>query len=185
MKLNLGCFNKKMYGYVNIDARSEVKPDVVDDVFTLVAMPNNSVDVIYCCHVLEHAHREEALQAMMRWYDIMKIGGILRIAVPDLEAVFEYYRETKNLSEIMAFLYGSQKHKYDTHYTGWDFKTLKADLENTGFRRVQRYDWRTTEHFYVDDYSQCYLPKISYKTRRPEGTIEGKLVSLNVEAIKV
>jgi len=47
---------------------------------------------------------------------------------------------------------------------------------DVGFKEVVRYDWRKTEHFYVDDYSQAYLPHMD-KTN-------GKLMSLNVEAIK-
>jgi len=45
-----------------------------------------------------------------------------------------------------------------------------------GFCDVRVYDWKSTEHFYVDDYSQAYLPHMD-KTN-------GKLMSLNVEATK-
>jgi len=76
------------------------------------------------------------------------------------------------------------RRSYDFHYTGWDFKSIERDLKEAGFSSVKRYDWRDTEHFFVDDYSQAYLPKISYTSREKRGNIEGKLMSLNVEAIK-
>lgn len=184
IKLHLGCFHKKIHGFTNIDIREDVEPDLVDNVFELNKAEDNSVDLIYVCHVLEHATRDESKKALKRWHEVLKPGGILRVAVPDLEACFEYYMATKDLDILQSMLYGSQKHPYDFHYMGWDEKTLTRDLKNAGFSSVNRYDWRETDHFYIDDYSQCYLPKISYATRRIEGKIEGKLVSLNLEAIK-
>ena len=106
------------------------------------------------------------------------------MSVPDLKALFEYYLMTKDLKAIENLLYGSQKHEYDFHYTGWDEESLTKDLKDVGFESIRKYDWRETEHFFVDDYSQSYLPKISYSTRRVGNLIEGKLVSLNLEAIK-
>ena len=161
MKLHLGCYKRKIYGYINIDVREEVSPDLIDDAFTLKKIQPNTVDVIYASHILEHAKEPEAKFAINRWYEVLKVGGIIRLAVPDLEAVFDYYRTTKNLKELKSFIYGSQKHPYDFHYIGWDFSSLKLDLESAGFKNIHRYDWRETEHFYIDDYSQCYLPEIS------------------------
>ena len=183
-KLHLGCFQKKIHGFINIDIREDVEPDVVDDVFKLEKFEENSVDLIYVCHVLEHANRAESKRAMKRWCEILKPGGILRVAVPDLEACFEYYMATKDFDILNALLYGSQRHPYDFHYTGWDETTLRRDLIEAGFKKAWRYDWRDTEHFYIDDYSQCYLPKMSYTTRRKNGEMDGKLVSLNMEAEK-
>ena len=40
MKLNLGCFNKQLPGFVNVDIREDVKPDVVDSAFTLKKFEN-------------------------------------------------------------------------------------------------------------------------------------------------
>ena len=184
IKLHLGCFDRKIYGYINIDVRQDVKPDVVDDVFELSKFEKESIDVIYVCHVLEHATREASKKALTRWNELLKPNGVLRVAVPDLAAIFEYYNETKDLKAISHLLYGSQRHPYDLHYTGWDEETLTKDLLEAGFSSSKRYAWQETEHFYVDDYSQCYLPKISYSSRRAGTKIEGKLVSLNMEAVK-
>ena len=51
-KLHLGCFHKKIYGFTNVDIREDVEPDLVDDVFKLENVENESVDLIYACHVL-------------------------------------------------------------------------------------------------------------------------------------
>jgi len=184
VKLHLGCFQKKIHGFINIDIREDVQPDVIDDVFKLDKFKNDSVDLIYVCHVLEHATRAGSKQAMRRWFEVLKPGGVLRVAVPDLGAAMEYYIANKDLDILQALLYGSQRHAYDFHYMGWDEKSLSRDLKVAGFQSVKKYDWRDTEHFYIDDYSQCYLPKMAYTTRRKDSDIEGKLVSLNLEATK-
>jgi len=184
MKLHLGCFYKKIHGFTNVDIREDVEPDLIDDVFKLEKVDRESVDLIYACHVLEHARRQESKDAIKRWYEVLKTGGTLRVSVPDPQAVFEHYICHKDLKALESFIYGSQKHPYDFHYTGWDFSLIEKDLKEAGFSSVKRYDWRDTEHFYIDDYSQAYLPKISYTSREKRGIIEGKLMSLNVEAVK-
>jgi len=176
MKLHLGCFDRKIYGYVNVDIREDVNPDIVDDVFKLEKFEKESVDLIYACHVLEHANYNEAEHALKRWWDILKEGGILRVAVPDMEAHFAHYYYHKDLRLLHSTFWGSQKHSYDFHKNGWDFMKLKEDLENVGFSDIKRYDWRKTDHWYVDDYSQSYYPHMDKET--------GKLMSLNVEATK-
>lgn len=176
MKLNLGCFNKKMHGFINVDIRPEVNPDLIDDVFKLEKVQNNTIDLIYICHVLEHADFKESLEAIRRYYDVLKTGGVLRIAVPNMEAVFSHYFYHKDLKLLYSALWGSQRHPYDYHKSGWDFKTLEETLKTVGFNEVKLYDWRKTEHFYVDDYSQAYFPHMDKEN--------GKLMSLNVEAIK-
>ena len=176
MKLNLGCYNRKIQGFTNVDIRANVEPDIVDDVFKLNSFKENSVDLIYACHVLEHANYKESDQALRRWFVVLKKGGVLRLAVPDMEAHFAHYYYHKDLRLLHSTFWGSQKHEYDYHKNGWDFRKLKEDLEAAGFSMIKKYDWRETEHFYVDDYSQTYYPHLD-KTN-------GKLMSLNVEAIK-
>lgn len=58
----------------------------------------------------------------------------------------------------------------------FDFDSLKKVLVDTGFKNVGIWDWRTTEHATVDDYSQSYLPHMDKDN--------GMLMSLNIEATK-
>ena len=65
---------------------------------------------------------------------------------------------------------------YNFHYNIFDEPSLTALLEEAGFVDVQRWDWRTTEHAEVDDFSQAYLPHMDKE--------KGTLISLNLEATK-
>lgn len=176
MKLHLGCFNKKIYGFTNVDIREDVNPDVVDDIFKLEKFKPSTADLIYACHVLEHLDKKESLLALKRWYEVLKNGGTVRIAVPNMEQVFAHYFYYKDLTVLYSALWGSQRHEYDYHKHGWTFETLKNDLESVGFSNIKLYDWRKTEHSYVDDYSQAYVPHMDKE--------HGQLMSLNVEATK-
>lgn len=176
MKLHLGCAEKHLDGYINVDVRELPGVDVIDNIMTLEKFNNNSANLIYVSHVLEHVGRKEYKSVLQRWFDILKPDGTLRIAVPDFEQVVAYYNETQDLSVLRGFLWGGQTYKENYHYMGWDFKSLQDDLKSIGFKNVYRYDWRNTEHSHIDDFSQCYIPHMDKEN--------GKLMSLNVEAMK-
>jgi len=181
-KLNLGCGDRKLHGFINIDARNDMDPDVVYNI-AKIHEKFQDVDLIYSCHVLEHFPTQAFLfqpitwrEVLTNWHKTLKPGGILRLSVPDIKAACEYYLETNDFDSVKTLFYGGQKYDFDFHYHGWSFNTLKEALEEVGFGEVKQYDWRKTEHFYVDDYSQAYLPHMD--------KINGKLMSLNLQAIK-
>jgi predicted SAM-dependent methyltransferase len=177
MKLHLGCYNKKIHSFVNVDIRPDVNPDIVDDVFYLKKFKNESADLILAVHVLEHLDRKKAEAALTRWRDVLKDGGKLMVSVPDMQAVCEHYIYHKDLEILKAFLGGSQKHPFDYHLSHFDFRTLAKYLKNSGFDNIQIYDRWGTDWAFVDDYSAAYLPHKDFKN--------GRLMSLNVEATKV
>ena len=133
MKLHLGCGNKKIKGFINIDIRSLPEVDLVDNISELNNIKNDSVDLIYACHVLEHFGRDEYMKVLKRWYEVLNDGGTLRIAVPDFEQVVEYYNKHKDLSKLIGLLYGGQTYAHNFHYCGWDFQSLQNDLKSLGF----------------------------------------------------
>ena len=158
IKLHLGCGTKKLKGFINIDIRKAVKPDVVDDISQLESFDINSVDLIYASHVLEHFSRHKYMAVLRRWYEVLKWGGTIRLSVPDFEKIVYYYTEYNNLTQLIGLLYGGQTYKQNYHMMIWNFSTMAHDLETIGFKNVRTYDWQYTEHSHIDDYSQAYLP---------------------------
>lgn len=175
MKLHLGCGKRFIPGYSHIDVVEFPHIDIIQSVDRLPMIADNSCSVVYSCHVLEHFHKKVIVDVLKEWFRVLKPGGILRISVPDMEALFKVYSETKDLSLILGPIFGRCDYLYNFHYTGFDFKSLKILLKKVGARDINRYDWRTTEHASVDDYSQAYIPADKQN---------GTLISLNIEATK-
>jgi predicted SAM-dependent methyltransferase len=175
LKLHLGCGTKHIKGYTNIDIRYLPKVDEVNNIKFLRNYKENTVDTIYACHVLEHFSRWDYENVLRRWYEILKPGGILRVAVPNFESVCEYYNITKNLQNVMGILYGGQDYNENFHYVIFDTNTLSSSLQKIGFKNIKKYNWQETEHSEVDDYSKAYIPHMDQT---------GLLMSLNIECQK-
>lgn len=183
MKLNLGCGDVNLPGFINIDNRIDTNYDVLDDVRYLREFEENSVSLIYASHILEHFSRHEYKDVLSRWYSLLSSNGILRVAVPDLESAAQYYIDTKDLRAITGLMYGGQDYSGNFHHWGWDYTQMENDLFETGFVSVYRYDWKKTEHSEFDDFSRSHLPHDpdAIKNVQFDNHI---LVSLNMEAIK-
>lgn len=180
MKLHLGCGKRYIPGFVHIDMVDFPHIDYRQDISDLKMFENNSIDLIYCSHALQYFDRKEGREVLKEWYRVLKRNGILRLAVPDFEAIVKVYLKYKNLDHrgILGPLYGKMNanSKYIYHKTVYDSNSLKKLLEDVGFRDIHRYDWRETIQKDYDDYSRSYIPHMNFE--------HGILISLNVEAIK-
>ena len=156
-RLHLGCGTKHIEGFTNIDIRYLPGVDEVNNIRFLRNYKDNSVDLIYACHVLEHFSRWEYKNALTRWYEILKPGGVLRLAVPNFSAIASRYVQTGNLNEVMGLLYGGQDYDENYHYVTFDMNSLNTDLTSIGFKVVREYDHTKTVHADIDDFSQAYL----------------------------
>lgn len=182
MMLHLGSGKRYIPGFVHIDINKFPHIDFVHDIRTLPMIKSNSVELIYFCHGIEYFDKIEVKTVLKEWKRVLKKDGILRLAVPDFEALIKVYKKYKDIDKIIGPLYGrweiSRNDKIEVlyHKTVYDFKSIKEVLEEAGFHKVKRYDWRKTIHKDYDDYSQAYLPHMQKDT--------GLLLSLNVEAQK-
>lgn len=176
MKLHLGCGKRYIPGYIHVDAVDYPHVDHVATIDNLSFIPDNSVEVIYNCHVLEHFKRKEVERVLHEWFRILKPEGVLRISVPDFAKLSEVYQRYGKLDMVIGALFGRGDYLYNIHYNVFDFDSLSEVLKKVGFNNVQRYDWRKTEHADMDDYSQAYIPHMDKDN--------GTLISLNVECTK-
>jgi len=195
IKLNLGSgwrnFGKD---WIHIDGGNY--PHVKYHDIIKLQFDDGSVDLIYASHVFEYFDREEGKDVLKEWYRVLKPGGILRIAVPDFEAMAKLYSNGKfPLKNFLGPLYGKMEMgmrggetgKIIYHKTVYDFKDLKKLLEEIGFNNVRKYDWKITPpHDKFDDHSQSYLPHEGFvpTPEKPFDKETGYLISLNVEADK-
>jgi predicted SAM-dependent methyltransferase len=176
MKLHLGCGKRHIPGFFHIDAVEYPHVDHVATIDNLGFIADDSVDLIYNCHVLEHFRRKDVGRVLREWARVLKPGGTLRVSVPDFARLCEVYQRTGDLNLVIGPIFGRQDYLYNIHYNVFDERSLGELLLDSGYKDVRRYDWRATEHAAIDDFSQAYIPHLD----REHGT----LISLNVEATK-
>jgi predicted SAM-dependent methyltransferase len=106
--LNLGCGNRFNNGkeWVNIDFTSADPCVKAHNLREGVPLHDNSVDVVYHSHLLEHFAKHEAPVFLSECRRVLKPGGVLRVAVPDLEGITRTYLET--LDEARACKEGAE-----------------------------------------------------------------------------
>tara|TARA_X000000950_G_C13821284_1_gene622021 strand:+ start:286 stop:822 length:537 start_codon:yes stop_codon:yes gene_type:complete len=178
MKLHLGCWHRYIPGFVHVDLCELPHINFQSDIGNLSFAENNSVEYIYCSHSLEYKDYVEAEIVLKEWSRVLKPGGLIRIAVPDFDALIKLYNQTKTIDSIIGPLFGKMPLNEDViyHKSVYNFEKLENLLINCGFNNVKKYDWRATEHAEIDDHSQAYYPHMDKD--------KGMLLSLNVECIK-
>ena len=135
MKLNLGCGSETPVDWINVDysigARFFKIPGfsilnrkfrffnlqwdkriVLHDLRQKFPWPDESVDIVYSSHTLEHFTRLEGVHFLREAYRVLKLGGILRIVVPDLSVLVSKYINGETRAdyflESLLVLYGNK-----------------------------------------------------------------------------
>ena len=180
IRIHLGCGKRNIPGFIHVDLAKFPHIDYQHRIDRLPMFKTGSADLIYCSHAFEYFDRDEAKAVLQEWRRVLKKGGVLRLAVPDFDALVRVYKKYGKIQKIIGPLYGRWlipgTKKIIYHKTVYNFHDLKELLEKQGFTKVHRYDWWKTIHKDYDDYSQAYVPHMDKK--------RGILISLNVEAIK-
>jgi SAM-dependent methyltransferase len=94
LKLNLGCGDKILDGYVNVDvaaSRAGKRPDVLCDLRALTPFEENTVDEILSVHVVEHFWRWEVVGILKEWARVLKPGGLMVLECPNLKSACEAF----------------------------------------------------------------------------------------------
>jgi len=117
--LNVGCGSHFHPGWVNIDFSKTGEGVIAHNLLNGIPFRDNTFEVVYHSHVLEHFPKDKAKDFIQECYRTLKPGGIIRIAIPDLEQIVKNY--------IRLFEMG------------------KAEPENSGIRAD--YDWIMTEMY--------------------------------------
>lgn len=87
--LNIGCGNHPLPGFVNIDRARGA--DVRRDVTKGIPYPDSGVSGIFSEHFMEHLTQRQGLMFLRECRRVLKAGGILRIAMPDLDDAVNRY----------------------------------------------------------------------------------------------
>lgn len=92
--LNLGCGARFHPHWVNVDVVPADGTVLAHDLQKPLPFPDETFDAVYHSHVLEHLRHDRALPFLKECHRVLKPGGVLRVAVPDLESLAGLYLET-------------------------------------------------------------------------------------------
>lgn len=131
--LNLGCGTDILQGYDNIDIRD--LPGVIQaDIKDLPYEPN-SVDEIRAIDVYEHVSFTESRALLNHWVSLLKPGGRLIIQGPSIEVLARRILTSVNIKDIedsIAFIFGNQDYKENTHFTTCHPELIEHYLRKAG-----------------------------------------------------
>ncbi len=97
--LNLGCGSTYVKGWTNIDFVSSSEDVIAHNLLEGIPHKDNGFDLVYHSHVLEHFPKSEAPKFIAECFRVLKPGGVIRIAIPDLEQIASNY--IKYLNEAL------------------------------------------------------------------------------------
>lgn len=151
LRLNLGCGDKILPEYVNVDvveSRRGFKPDVICDLHRLTPFEDNSVDEILSVHVVEHFWRWEVLDILREWVRVLKPGGKMVLECPNLQSACETFlanpvahsREDQAGQRTMWVFYGDPawKDPYMNHRWGYTVQSLGEVMMQAGLVDVRQ-----------------------------------------------
>lgn len=126
--LNIGGGRYNLPGHVNVDIKNGHDARKLE-------YPDNSIDEVYASHVLEHFGADETELILKEWVRVLKPGGLIRIAVPDMrKAMAEVQKEEPiaGHSHLQSVLFGSRTDANDRHQVGFVRETLQAKMYEAG-----------------------------------------------------
>jgi len=146
IKLNLGCGQDKRAGYINIDKRADVQPDLVIDLEQegLKRWDDNTVDEIMMRDFLEHLSWRKARWFLQECHRALKLNGRIFIQAPDFESIVQKWQNQtedwrrwplkSDWEKLSYWIMGSQEYAEGAHRTIFTQDELRKLLEELGFK---------------------------------------------------
>ena len=131
-KINIGCGNKRVKDWTNIDIEKNTKADIVGD---FRKMEFEDIEDIRMFFLLEHYSRAQGVEVLIQLHDWLKLGGILRVATPDMEYIAKDFK--KNPYWITRHAFGSQESFWAYHLDAWWEEKYRQILPAIGFEILE------------------------------------------------
>lgn len=152
LRLNYGCGDSRLEGYIGVDVRPCPGAEHVLPAWDTSPFVAGSVAEVYSRHMLEHLDPEDARRALSAWLDVLRPGGVLRLIIPDLAFHAQQLLgdrtswtddRNENLAHAMAGFYGWRDParggcNEDAHRWGYTWESLSELLNKIGYIDVVR-----------------------------------------------
>lgn len=137
-KINVGCGHIQPAGYINVDARELPGVDVICEAGQL-PFEDGCLEEIYSSHLIEHFTEFELMRKILpHWKSKLKIGGYLRIVMPDaVSMINDYVHGNMSFDDLKKVTFGAQDYEGDFHYNMFSIASLTDILVKSGFHNVE------------------------------------------------
>lgn len=190
-KLHIGCGPHRLEGWLNTDL-NPFHSLVLVDAGRRLPFDANAFDCIFTEHLIEHLEFRKGTQLLQECYRILKAGGKIRIATPNLQFLMDLYLPDK--SELQKQYIRDGMARYFPHlempfeavvinhfFRAWghqfiyDFKTLEAEMKRAGFTGIQQ-----------EEVGESHDPRLQNLERHGQkiGQDYNKLETMVIEATK-
>ncbi|HET7506926.1 MAG TPA: methyltransferase domain-containing protein [Solirubrobacterales bacterium] len=175
-RLNWGCGTEPTPGWINSDIKEDPTVDISCDILDGLPLEEGSIDYAVSIHALPELRYPDQVPALMELRRVLVPGGVLRLALPDLDRAIDAYRAGDRdyflVPDSDAEALGSklivQLLWYGYSKTLFNFDLIAELLQRAGFDEVRRCEFGQTHSSY---------PEIASLDNRPRE-------SLFVEAVK-
>ncbi len=127
-------------------------------------IPNNTVEIIYSRHFLEHMTFIEGEKLLTDWYDILKPTGCVELEVPNITFHINQWinnrNDPKQIKHAKAGFWGWQgknpkrQVEFDLHKAGYDKQEIRELITRIGFINFKSLNPETSPHLHI----LCYKP---------------------------
>lgn len=112
MLVNIGCGAVAHPSWLNLDMAPQHPLAVVCDLRSGLPLASASSNATYSSHVIEHLSPSESSPFIKEQFRVLKPGGVLRVVVPDLEAICHLY-----LRHLAALRQGDRQSDFPYRFT--------------------------------------------------------------------
>lgn len=139
-RLDIGVGLAPAPGYIHADIQPSNHVEILCDAGS-IPMPDETFIEVRNAHLIEHFERGKVPALIREWVRILRVGGTLRVLCPDVSKVArQFINREIDLERYLLWTYGGQIDKYDFHYWGYTFDTLKKLFEDAGLQYITRVD---------------------------------------------
>jgi predicted SAM-dependent methyltransferase len=160
VKLNVGCGTDYKEGWVNIDNNAHENIERLDlnwDLRKPLPFEDNSVDFIFNEHFLEHLTVDEGQAVIKDFMRVLKPGGVVRIATPDLEVTVDKYLnvpidEDPTIKTFHLDFIQTRAERLNIAFRAWghqwlyDWEELDRRLREAGCQNFARCELRVSRY---------------------------------------
>jgi predicted SAM-dependent methyltransferase len=141
MHLHVGGKERKD-GWKILNVQAGPGVDFVGDIRDLSKFGDESIEILYASHVLEHVAQAEVVPVLNGVFRALKRGGRFLVSVPDLDVLCQLYINPSAPPQVkwhaMRMMFGGQEDAHDFHFVGFNEHFLRSFLAQAGFAHVQR-----------------------------------------------